>query len=94
MHTVQAVCIKGTHKTTSFKDFLAFFVVIGKYFGIYSVLYIYTVLIDLCFPQWHYTLRLSALVDGTFRVEIDESDPLYPRYRTQLALNGEPKPDM
>nr|BBD49479.1 alpha-glucosidase [Samia ricini] len=42
---------------------------------------------------WHYTLRLSALVDGTFRVELDESDPLYPRYRTQLALNGEPKPD-
>ncbi|CAG4975279.1 unnamed protein product [Colias eurytheme] len=42
---------------------------------------------------WHYALRLSALVDGTFRVEIDEADPLYPRYRTQLALNGEPKGD-
>ncbi|XP_026743419.1 neutral alpha-glucosidase AB-like isoform X1 [Trichoplusia ni] len=42
---------------------------------------------------WHYALRLSALVDGTFRVEIDEADPLYPRYRTQLALNGEPKAD-
>lgn len=42
---------------------------------------------------WQYTLRLSALVDGTFRVELDESDSLYPRYRTQLALEGEPKPD-
>ncbi|KAJ0170469.1 hypothetical protein K1T71_013840 [Dendrolimus kikuchii] len=42
---------------------------------------------------WQYTLRLSALIDGTFRVEIDEADPLYPRYRTQLALDGEPKPD-
>lgn len=38
-------------------------------------------------------MRLSALVDGTFRVEIDEVDPLYPRYRTQLALDGEPKAD-
>ncbi|XP_035450853.2 neutral alpha-glucosidase AB isoform X1 [Spodoptera frugiperda] len=42
---------------------------------------------------WHYAMRLSALVDGTFRVEIDEVDPLYPRYRTQLALDGEPKAD-
>ncbi|KAI5631089.1 glycosyl hydrolases family 31 domain-containing protein [Phthorimaea operculella] len=42
---------------------------------------------------WHYALRLSALVDGTFRIEIDEADPLYPRYRTQLALQGEPKAD-
>ncbi|XP_032524398.2 neutral alpha-glucosidase AB [Danaus plexippus] len=42
---------------------------------------------------WRYTLKLSALVDGTFRVELDESEPLYPRYRTQLALDGEPKED-
>lgn len=42
---------------------------------------------------WHYALKLSALADGTFRVEIDEADPLYPRYRTQLALDGEPKAD-
>ncbi|XP_050680339.1 neutral alpha-glucosidase AB [Leptidea sinapis] len=42
---------------------------------------------------WHYALKLSALVDGTFRVEIDEAEPLYPRYRTQLSLDGEPKPD-
>ncbi|XP_049882112.1 neutral alpha-glucosidase AB isoform X2 [Pectinophora gossypiella] len=42
---------------------------------------------------WHYALRLSALVDGTFRIEIDEADPLYPRYRTQLALDGEPAAD-
>ncbi|XP_068624304.1 neutral alpha-glucosidase AB [Battus philenor] len=42
---------------------------------------------------WHYALRLSALVDGTFRIELDEAEPLYPRYRTQLALNGEPKGD-
>lgn len=42
---------------------------------------------------WHYALRLSAIADGTFRVEIDEADPLYPRYRTQLALNSEPKED-
>lgn len=43
---------------------------------------------------WHYALKLSALADGTFRVELDEADPLYPRYRTQLALDGEPKPDV
>lgn len=53
--------------------------------------------VDTSTPQrnvlWHYALRLSALVDGTFRVEIDEADPLYPRYRTQLALKGEPKAD-
>ncbi|XP_072933966.1 neutral alpha-glucosidase AB [Epargyreus clarus] len=42
---------------------------------------------------WHYALKLSALVDGTFHVELDEADPLYPRYRTQKALDGEPKPD-
>ncbi|XP_063898479.1 neutral alpha-glucosidase AB isoform X1 [Helicoverpa armigera] len=42
---------------------------------------------------WHYALRLSALSDGTFRVELDEADPLYPRYRTLLALKGEPKAD-
>ncbi|XP_048486007.1 neutral alpha-glucosidase AB [Plutella xylostella] len=42
---------------------------------------------------WKYALRLSALVDGTFRVEMDEAEPLYPRYRTQLALDGEPKTD-
>lgn len=42
---------------------------------------------------WHYALRLSAIKDGTFRIEMDEADPLYPRYRPQLALNGEPKPD-
>ncbi|XP_075987890.1 glucosidase 2 subunit alpha isoform X2 [Anticarsia gemmatalis] len=42
---------------------------------------------------WHYALKLSALKDGTFRVELDEADPLYPRYRSLLALNGEPKPD-
>ncbi|CAH2061938.1 unnamed protein product, partial [Iphiclides podalirius] len=44
-------------------------------------------------PLWRYALRLSALVDGTFRIELDEAEPLYPRYRTQLALNGDPKPD-
>ncbi|KAJ8707977.1 hypothetical protein PYW08_010343 [Mythimna loreyi] len=53
--------------------------------------------VDTSTPQrtvlWHYALRLSALVDGTFRVEIDEADPLYPRYRTQLALKEEPKAD-
>lgn len=43
--------------------------------------------------QWKYALKLSALDDGTFRVELDEADPLYPRYRTQLSLQGEPKPD-
>ncbi|KAI8433613.1 hypothetical protein MSG28_015632 [Choristoneura fumiferana] len=42
---------------------------------------------------WNYALKLSALVDGTFRVELDEADPLYPRYRTMLALDGEPKAD-
>ncbi|CAB3247164.1 unnamed protein product [Arctia plantaginis] len=42
---------------------------------------------------WHYALKLSALKDATFRIELDEADPLYPRYRSQLALNGEPKPD-
>lgn len=40
-----------------------------------------------------YILKLSALVDGTYRVELDEATPLYPRYRTQLALDGEPSPD-
>ncbi|XP_023954548.1 neutral alpha-glucosidase AB [Bicyclus anynana] len=42
---------------------------------------------------WRYALRLSALADGTFRVEMDEADPLYPRYRTQIALEDEPKGD-
>ncbi|XP_028027500.1 neutral alpha-glucosidase AB [Bombyx mandarina] len=42
---------------------------------------------------WKYAFKLSALADGTFRVELDEADPLYPRYRTQLALDGEPKAD-
>ncbi|CAH2098841.1 unnamed protein product [Euphydryas editha] len=42
---------------------------------------------------WHYALKLSALSDGTFRVELDEADPLYPRYRPELALSGEPKGD-
>ncbi|XP_039761408.1 neutral alpha-glucosidase AB [Pararge aegeria] len=42
---------------------------------------------------WRYALRLSALADGTFRVEMDEAEPLYPRYRTQIALEGEPKGD-
>ncbi|XP_041985617.1 neutral alpha-glucosidase AB [Aricia agestis] len=42
---------------------------------------------------WKYALKLSALLDGTFRIEIDEAEPLYPRYRTQLALDGEPKGD-
>ncbi|CAF4944893.1 unnamed protein product [Pieris macdunnoughi] len=44
--------------------------------------------------EWHYALRLSALVDGTFRVEIDEAEPLYPRYRSMVALDGEPKGDI
>lgn len=43
--------------------------------------------------QWKYALTFSALVDGTFRIQIDEADPIYPRYRTQLALDGEPKAD-
>nr|BBD49478.1 alpha-glucosidase [Trilocha varians] len=42
---------------------------------------------------WQYAFKLSALADSTFRVELDEADPLYPRYRTQLALDGEPRPD-
>ncbi|XP_063543327.1 neutral alpha-glucosidase AB isoform X2 [Cydia strobilella] len=42
---------------------------------------------------WNYALKLTALVDGTFRVELDEADPLYPRYRTQFSLDGEPKCD-
>ncbi|XP_045781311.1 neutral alpha-glucosidase AB isoform X1 [Maniola jurtina] len=42
---------------------------------------------------WRYALRLSALADSSFRVEMDEADPLYPRYRTQIALEGEPKAD-
>ncbi|XP_045457347.1 neutral alpha-glucosidase AB [Melitaea cinxia] len=42
---------------------------------------------------WRYALKLSALADGTFRVELDEADPLYPRYRPELALAGEPKGD-
>ncbi|XP_013145415.1 PREDICTED: neutral alpha-glucosidase AB [Papilio polytes] len=44
-------------------------------------------------PLWKYALTFSALVDGTFRIQIDEADPIYPRYRTQLALDGEPKAD-
>ncbi|GBP26287.1 Neutral alpha-glucosidase AB [Eumeta japonica] len=43
--------------------------------------------------QHLYVFKLSALLDGTFRVELDEESPIYPRYRTQLALVAEPKAD-
>ncbi|XP_060808019.1 neutral alpha-glucosidase AB [Amyelois transitella] len=40
-----------------------------------------------------YVLKLSAIQDGTFRVEMDEAEPLYPRYVPQLALKDTPVPD-
>ncbi|KAM3968802.1 neutral alpha-glucosidase AB-like isoform 2-T2 [Aphomia sociella] len=42
---------------------------------------------------WQYILKLSALEDNTFRVEINEKSPLYPRYVPQLALQHEPRAD-
>ncbi|XP_052747810.1 neutral alpha-glucosidase AB [Galleria mellonella] len=42
---------------------------------------------------WNYILKLSALEDSTFRVELNEKEPLYARYVTQLALQHEPRPD-
>ncbi|XP_053620573.1 neutral alpha-glucosidase AB [Plodia interpunctella] len=40
-----------------------------------------------------YVLKLSAIKDGTFRVEINEAEPLYPRYVPQLALVSAPVTD-
>ncbi|KAL4706124.1 hypothetical protein ACJJTC_012923 [Scirpophaga incertulas] len=39
---------------------------------------------------FRYVLKISSLVDNTFRVEMEESNPLYPRYVTQLALEDTP----
>ncbi|XP_077284239.1 glucosidase 2 subunit alpha [Arctopsyche grandis] len=40
-----------------------------------------------------FKLNLIALVDGTFRVVIDEKQPLKPRYKVEYVLNGEPTVD-
>ncbi|XP_012259626.2 neutral alpha-glucosidase AB [Athalia rosae] len=39
-----------------------------------------------------YTLRLTGLADNTFRVQINEKNPLHPRYEVQGALQGDPVP--
>ncbi|CAG9790048.1 unnamed protein product [Diatraea saccharalis] len=39
---------------------------------------------------FRYVLKVSGLVDNTFRVEMEEVNPLYPRYITLLALKDSP----
>lgn len=39
-----------------------------------------------------YVFRLTGLVDNTFRVYVNEKNPLKNRYEVQEALVGEPKP--
>ncbi|EDW81853.1 uncharacterized protein Dwil_GK25479 [Drosophila willistoni] len=38
-----------------------------------------------------FTFKLEALVGSTFRLQIDEKQPLHPRYRVEHALKEEPK---
>lgn len=38
-----------------------------------------------------FTLKLEALVGNTFRLQIDEKQPLRPRYRVEHALKGKPE---
>nr|AXJ21599.1 glucosidase II alpha-subunit [Glyphodes pyloalis] len=40
-----------------------------------------------------YVLKISSLADSTFRVEMQEVEPLYGRYTPMLTLDGAPKPD-
>ncbi|RVE53825.1 hypothetical protein evm_001487 [Chilo suppressalis] len=42
---------------------------------------------------FRYVLKVSALMDSTFRVEMEEVNPLYPRYITLLALKDTPIAD-
>ncbi|KAL0859961.1 hypothetical protein ABMA27_010277 [Loxostege sticticalis] len=42
---------------------------------------------------FRYVLKISALVDSTFRVEMEEVNPLYPRFATMLALKDTPIAD-
>ncbi|KAJ8944816.1 hypothetical protein NQ318_013152 [Aromia moschata] len=38
-----------------------------------------------------FKLSLTALAGNIFRLQVDEVNPLHPRYRPQYALNGEPQ---
>lgn len=42
-------------------------------------------------PTANLKLVLTALVGNIFRVTVDEVNGLYPRYKPQFALNGEPQ---
>lgn len=38
-----------------------------------------------------FKLTLTALVEDTFRILIDEINPIHPRYRVEQSLDGEPQ---
>lgn len=39
----------------------------------------------------NFKFTLTALVDNSFRIIVDEVSPLYSRYRVEESLAGEPK---
>ncbi|KAH8367842.1 hypothetical protein KR084_003461 [Drosophila pseudotakahashii] len=41
-----------------------------------------------------FAFNLEALAGSTFRLQIDEKQPLRPRYRVEHALKGQPKPEL
>ncbi|XP_023175225.1 neutral alpha-glucosidase AB [Drosophila hydei] len=67
----------------------------SKYALIRGTLNTYTdsVTADLINKENHhqFTLKLEALVGSTFRLQIDEKQPLRPRYRVEHALKGKPE---
>ncbi|XP_030569070.1 neutral alpha-glucosidase AB [Drosophila novamexicana] len=67
----------------------------SKYALIRGTLNTYTdsVTADLINKENHhqFTMKLEALVGSTFRLQIDEKQPLRPRYRVEHALKGKPE---
>jgi hypothetical protein len=39
----------------------------------------------------HFNLKLTALANNNFRLQVDEAQPLKQRYRVEFALKGDPR---
>jgi hypothetical protein len=39
----------------------------------------------------HFNLKLTALANNNFRLQVDEAQPLKQRYRVEFALKEEPR---